>query len=1160
MMGGFLMRKKIKTILGMVSVMIMLGGMNNANFLVDNERDQSNWKAKETFTPRGASEGMKFEWSQNFTVDAGLKVMDIEYDERSDIVFITVDGSTEVPIGCKLACMNRSNGVILWEYYFDENGVFESIIADLEVDAHGNLYAAGYIEINDEMYSLVKFHGDSGLILWKKSASTYNGYAVVSNDVGDVYLSGPTNENAYAIWKFNGQNGNLLQTIPVANSELNIWKEHLALDSDQNLILACANELNDHSICKYDSATGAQLWNTTWVTSIDFWSDTFLAIDSQDNPFLGGTNTTGDNEAFIRKFDNENGNSLANITWGSSLLNIGVDSFIIDNFDQMYLTGVDSAPNSYLIKFNHTGEELWNRTLFPGIHSDDNLVVGCDSNETLFLGRTDNANDIAYLECYLLCDMVPDPITTITSISDIGNVSLTWNIPNENGLEITQYNIYRGSVSGGIKELIGTSGTNSFLDTNFEADENNIPFYYSITAINEIGESDNSTDHHARAGPYVYWVTPVENESIVFGIGTAKLDICYKLNNVDLVLLEIEGTYRLYDVTDTIGNVTIELDYTVDIDGPVTAILHGYQGNEEITSEARNFTFGKITQDVLEVLESNTTIVGEVLYSILHDPMGDNSYSSYEESTTLEWGFSSSTQKDFGVSLEVGTFVSLSAGFVSFSEVGASVTCAFTYSDKEEFDTIFTATKMSGMTSSQETEDPDRIGPGRGDMYWGQGIVMFYELSANRRLYFNGTTIYEDPSIKYILNPDSDIFVDHANAPLSWKYRNPTLYPEFNDVTWGRSLTSTGGTPFTYTEQTSTAEAEVYTTELYFGADARFAVPALDAHVTVDVYKESIDFSTETDTQVMSYTIHDDDPEDILAQQIGVDEKQGTFIFRSVEGMSLTSLPLEYDTVDYVPPIIGIPKIEMDTSMDGVFPCIDDTPLVTVELFEEGGFQPDSVLIMFSKNDGANWDSAILSETFEKSRIWQGNIPTTTSGTTVLWYIFAADVRGNLAERYDPHGNHYHYTVINRAPIISLLTPIGGEEYNDTLTIEWMAEDLDQDNMTFSICYEREGIGWFFIATDVTGSSYFWNMTEFAIPHGTAFKIKVIANDGAGGLSEDESDFLFTAGMDMDEYLALLAEDPNQILGFPIEITSILIAGGVAWLIFREKFRKWKKS
>ncbi|MCK5346053.1 MAG: hypothetical protein KAR20_21730, partial [Candidatus Heimdallarchaeota archaeon] len=136
--------------------------------------------------------------------------------------------------------------------------------------------------------------------------------------------------------------------------------------------------------------------------------------------------------------------------------------------------------------------------------------------------------------------------------------------------------------------------------------------------------------------------------------------------------------------------------------------------------------------------------------------------------------------------------------------------------------------------------------------------------------------------------------------------------------------------------------------------------------------------------------------------------------------------------------------------------------------------------------------------TFESSGIWQGNIPSTTSGITVQWYIFAADVRGNLAERYDPHGNPYHYTTINRAPIITVTSPNGGEEYGDSLTIEWTADDLDMDNMTFTIAYERESIGWFIIASNVTGSSYVWNMVEDAIPHGTAFKIKVIADDGAG--------------------------------------------------------------
>ncbi len=48
--------------------------------------------------------------------------------------------------------------------------------------------------------------------------------------------------------------------------------------------------------------------------------------------------------------------------------------------------------------------------------------------------------------------------------------------------------------------------------------------------------------------------------------------------------------------------------------------------------------------------------------------------------------------------------------------------------------------------------------------------------------------------------------------------------------------------------------------------------------------------------------------------------------------------------------------------------------------------------------------------------------------------------------------------------------------------------------------------------------------------------------------------------MNIDEYLALIAEDPNQIPGFPIGIMAIVVVAGVMWVVFHEKRRVMKIS
>ena len=173
--------------------------------------------------------------------------------------------------------------------------------------------------------------------------------------------------------------------------------------------------------------------------------------------------------------------------------------------------------------------------------------------------------------------------------------------------------------------------------------------------MNALGESERSIEFEAIAGPFVHWIAPEENAEIIYGIGEAVFNCSYESHGIETILLQFEGADRIYDVTD---NSTVLLDYTVEIDGNVTAILRGFADNMEIVRSSRNFTFAKLVLDVVALLDRNTTIIGDVLYGIIHDPMGDNSYSEYQESSTVAIGFSSSLRGDEALSVEVGQFIS----------------------------------------------------------------------------------------------------------------------------------------------------------------------------------------------------------------------------------------------------------------------------------------------------------------------------------------------------------------------------------------------------------------------------------------------------------------------------------------------------------------------
>ncbi|MEM2760947.1 MAG: fibronectin type III domain-containing protein [Nitrososphaerales archaeon] len=111
---------------------------------------------------------------------------------------------------------------------------------------------------------------------------------------------------------------------------------------------------------------------------------------------------------------------------------------------------------------------------------------------------------------------LPEPITPTESSppqnlqAAAGNmqITLTWNAPATDGSSaITNYNVYRSGASGTIesKTLVTTVGNVlTYTDIGLT---NGIPYYYQVTAINGVGESEASNE--VSATPYEQ-ITPTQ--------------------------------------------------------------------------------------------------------------------------------------------------------------------------------------------------------------------------------------------------------------------------------------------------------------------------------------------------------------------------------------------------------------------------------------------------------------------------------------------------------------------------------------------------------------------------------------------------------------------------------------------------------------------------
>jgi hypothetical protein len=102
----------------------------------------------------------------------------------------------------------------------------------------------------------------------------------------------------------------------------------------------------------------------------------------------------------------------------------------------------------------------------------------------------------------------PPPATVpgapgLTASGATGVVHLTWSAPSNGGAAITNYNVYRGTSSGGETLLTTLGNVASYDDT---AVSNGVPYYYKVSAVNSVGEGTLSTEASA---------TPVQAASIV---------------------------------------------------------------------------------------------------------------------------------------------------------------------------------------------------------------------------------------------------------------------------------------------------------------------------------------------------------------------------------------------------------------------------------------------------------------------------------------------------------------------------------------------------------------------------------------------------------------------------------------------------------------------
>jgi hypothetical protein len=610
----------------------------------------------------------------------------------------------------------------------------------------------------------------------------------------------------------------------------------------------------------------------------------------------------------------------------------------------------------------------------------------------------------------------PETPANLVANNEVLHVALNWDAAITNGPPLINYSIYRGLLEGGPKTLLAKT-SNTYYDD--YAASVGTRYYYTVSVTTFAGSSGNSTEASGRAydSPFIEWISPNENEHVVLPKGEFFTNFTFEYEYIELDDAELVLDYGPFNRTYNVWNKTsVSIDVLSDYkDGSVTATLKGINQTVVVDTDVRHFTFVRIIIEVLDNIDSNTEILGKQLYMILHDPHGDNSYSSFSQTSTVSMGVGCQITSSTGMSLEIGDYYDLFG-----IQVGGSLLLEYKTTAEMGFDFRFELSDTTTLTSSQVVDNPDYIGPGYGDRYWGESWIFKWVLNATYRVYSNGTDRWEDPQLFYGILRDVETFASDADAPAEWKAQN-AVHNDTLPVDWIDWFMESGGAPYTFDRQVSTTATRTTAFSLDFSADVGVKIPGLATHVSMEMsMRNYAEFSVGNIYEV-SYEIYDDDPDDFIVQGIGIDKIFGTYIFNSSAFFCETSLPYEHNTWDYIAPIIDWPEIELDSDGDLLGPTTEDSPIVTVEIFEEGGVQ--EAVIWYSINNGTDWEIAILHELPGNLGTWRGSIPAQEFNTTVLWYIQAWDDQGNNSTRYSDYLNPFEYTVIEKPPISPSAVP-----------------------------------------------------------------------------------------------------------------------------------------
>ncbi|MEX2758719.1 MAG: fibronectin type III domain-containing protein, partial [Candidatus Sigynarchaeota archaeon] len=378
---------------------------------------------------------------------------------------------------------------------------------DITIDGSGMIYITGWTASfgggNRDVF-VVKYDS-AGVQQWNKTwggTSDDEAEALIVDMSGNIYVTG--NTISYSV---GGYRDAFLLKYDSAGTQLwyRTWGgtqadvgHHLSVD-ESGYIYVTGKEasfgggLYDIFILKYDPS-GNRLWNKTWGAEKDEFG--FAIAVTSSNIFIAGcitpviSNATNYWDGLLLCLDT-NGNPIWHRIFNGSA-NEQFNAIIVQGSDIILAGQTQSYNEPYwdavLCRFNSVGVRL-GISIWGGKHNDyanDLLIL----NNSVYISGGTVSYGSGNWDAFLARLTTPSPPRNLIIVNGDNHANLSWNIPASNGgLEILGYDLC-WSTDNATFTKINLENVTMYKHLNFSPSLN---YYYKISALNLIGEGDNSS-------------------------------------------------------------------------------------------------------------------------------------------------------------------------------------------------------------------------------------------------------------------------------------------------------------------------------------------------------------------------------------------------------------------------------------------------------------------------------------------------------------------------------------------------------------------------------------------------------------------------------------------------------------------------------------------